>query len=420
MIKYLFICLSFLLSAPLTAGVIPADDPNIQYIGRIDFTNRKAPLISWAGPCVRANFTGTSLKIKIDGKGSQHMFGVIINGNYDDVKVFKCNEGEGVYDIASGLEDKTHEVLIHKRTDGGKNEIAFIGFELDDTASLQAPPLRPGLRMEVYGDSISTGLGGDRKRGKEHSLEATDNVFSYGARTARNINAEFHCISKSGIGLTKSWWPTIMPQYYDRLSACSLEGKGKKWDFSKWQPHLVCINLFQNDSWTDKKPDKDKVIAKYMSFVEGIRGHYPKAKIVCLLGAMDASKGRWAGFMKEAVKKLNDAGDKEVYSYLFKLQTGHRHPNNGEQAKMAAELTEFLKTLDLKPDPPKVVKKTEVKKYPPITAEERKMHAFLIRAYNKYKAGQMSKEKFKEGAGKIAASIPGTKTADIAKKLIDQ
>ena len=420
MIKFLIICLSLLLTKPIFADFIPADDPNFQYIGRVDFTNKKAPLISWAGPCIKANITGTSLKIKIDGKGSQHMFGVIINGNYDDVKVFKCTEGEGVYEIASGLENKTHEVTVHKRTDGGKNEIAFIGFELDDGAALKTPPPRATLRMEVYGDSISTGLGGDRKRGKEHSREATDNVFSYGARTARNLNAEFHCISKSGIGLTKSWWPTIMPQYYNRLSACSLEGKGKEWEFSKWQPHLVCINLFQNDSWTVKKPNNQKVISDYVSFVKKIREHYPKAKIVCLLGSMSASKSKWAGFIKEAVKQLNDDGDKEVYSYIFKLQTGHRHPNNGEQAKMAAELTKFISTLDLKPDTTESLKKTEIKTYPPATDEEIKMHAFLIRAYKKYKSGQMSKIKFVEGANKIASSLPGTKTADIAMKLIKQ
>ena len=88
--KYLFVYLSLLLTAPaLIAGLIPADDPNIQYIGRIDFNNKKAPLISWAGPCVRANFTGTSLKVKIDGKGSQHMFSVIIDGDVDNGKVFK-------------------------------------------------------------------------------------------------------------------------------------------------------------------------------------------------------------------------------------------------------------------------------------------------------------------------------------------
>jgi hypothetical protein len=215
--------------------------------------------------------------------------------------------------------------------------------KLDDGGKLVKPDPRPKLKIEVYGDSISTGLGCDRERGKEHSREAADNFFSYGAIVARNFNAEYHCISKSGIGLVKSWWPTIMPQYYDRLSATSLEGSGEQWDFSKWQPNLVVINLFQNDSWTIKNPNKDQIIGKYVDFVKTIRGHYPKTKIVCVLGSMSAGKNKWAGWVREAVKQLNDAGDTRVSSYIFKIGTGNRHPNKADHAKMAEELTAFLR-----------------------------------------------------------------------------
>lgn len=405
-----------LTASAVIAGFVPADDSNIQYIGRIDFADKKAPLISWAGPCVRANFTGTSLKVKMDDKGNQHMFCVIIDGDFEKGHVITCDAGEGTYDVASGLEDKTHEVLIHKRTDGGANQTAFLGFELDEGASLKAPPARPGLRMEVYGDSISTGLGGDRKRGKEHSKEATDNVFSYGARTARNINAEFHCISKSGIGLVKSWWPTIMPQYYDRLSACSLQGAGDAWDFSKWQPHLVVINLFQNDSWTIKGAKKDDIIGKYKDFVKTLRGHYPNAKIVCSLGSMSANKNQWANWVREAAKQLNDEGDKEVYCYIFKIGTGNRHPNNGDHAKMAEELTAFIGTIgEMKPDPPKP--KAVANKAVPMSAKEKKMRHYLVNAHKKYKGGQMTRQQFHTGLDKIAAAVPGTETAKLAQRM---
>lgn len=57
---------------------------------------------------------------------------------------------------------------------------------MDDGATLNPPPPRPGLRMEVYGDSISVGLGADRKRGGEHSVEARNNSITYWAITARN------------------------------------------------------------------------------------------------------------------------------------------------------------------------------------------------------------------------------------------
>jgi hypothetical protein len=337
---------SLLWASVVMAGFIPADDPNFQYTGRIDFSNKKAPEFSWAGTSVRTKFTGTSLKVKLNEKGGG-MYYAFVDGNYDSGHVITCDQGEKTYDVATGLESKTHDLLIYKRTDGGKATTAFLGLELGDGATLKAPGPRPKLRMEVYGDSISTGLGCDRKRGKEHSREATDNFFSYGSITARNIGAELRCISKSGIGLIKSWWPTIMPQYYDRACATSLEGAGKQWDFSKWQPHIVVINIFQNDSWTRKNTTSEEGVSAYVDFVKKLRGHYPNARIVCVLGSMDASKGKFAGFVKDAVKQLNDAGDTKVYSYMFKVQTGHTHPNSKVHAKMAQELTQFLTTLDM-------------------------------------------------------------------------
>jgi len=193
-----------LFASVASAGSVPADDENFQYTGRIDFSNKKAPRLSWAGSSIKTRFTGTSLKVKLNDLGN-NMYYVFIDGNYDNGHVITCKQGQATYDVASGLANKTHDLLIYKRTDGGKSPTAFLGLELDRGCRLEDPGPRPKLRMEIYGDSISVGLGCDRKRGKEHSKEATDNFFSYGSVTARNIGAEYRCIAKSGIGLIKSW-----------------------------------------------------------------------------------------------------------------------------------------------------------------------------------------------------------------------
>jgi hypothetical protein len=440
------------------AGFIPADDKNFQYTGRIDFSNKKAPEFSWAGTSIRTKFTGTSLKVKFNEKGAG-MYYVFIDGNYDNGHLITCDKGEKTYEVATGLEDKTHDLLIYKRTDGGKATTAFLGLVLDDGAKLEAPGPRPKLRMEVYGDSISTGLGCDRKRGKEHSREATDNFFSYGSITARNIGAEFRCISKSGIGLIKSWWPTIMPQYYDRACATSLEGAGEAWDFSQWQVDLVVINIFQNDSWTRKNTTSEEGVSAYIGFVKKLRGHYPESRIVCVLGSMDASKGKWAGFVKQAVQNLKEGGDKEVHSYIFRKQTGYRHPNRDDHERMAEELTAFIKTLgEIKPDPrveagtgyqeayetavakaagkdyhaslllhaaalrkygseaaPSRLKIAEFKK-DALAVKAVEMREFMIKAQDDYRRGTLTKSQFRAGLEKIAAAVPGTRTAAIAQE----
>ncbi len=341
----LFAAFLLLVASAVFAGMIPADDPNFQYVGRINFRDRKAPGISWPGTAIRANFTGTSLKVKLRDDKGKNMFNVFIDGKYGQGHVLACEKGESVYPVATGLDNGSHELLITKRTEGEQGATAFLGLELEDGASLEAPPPRPSLRMEVFGDSISVGLGADLKRGGEHSIAARNNFITYGAITARNLGAEYVCTAKSGIGLLKSWFPTTMPEYYDRLFATSLEGYGPAWDFSLWQPHIVVINVLQNDSWLVKsKRQAAATPDAYVTFVQKIRGHYPDARIICALGSMDASRNKWAGYVREAVKRLNDGGDAHVHLYIFKTRS-NKHPNAGHHKAMAEELTAFIKTL---------------------------------------------------------------------------
>jgi len=135
--SYLWAISLALVASAAFAGTIPADDPNIQYIGRVDCSDREAPLISWPGPAVRANFTGTSLKVTLrdeEGDKGGNMFNVFIDGNYDEGHVINCTKGESTYTVATGLEDKTHELLLAKRTEGEQGNTVFLGLELVSSA----------------------------------------------------------------------------------------------------------------------------------------------------------------------------------------------------------------------------------------------------------------------------------------------
>ena len=51
-----------------TTGIIDADNPNIQYVGRFDRSNPKKAIFDWPGVYIRAKFEGTSCSIRlIDG-----------------------------------------------------------------------------------------------------------------------------------------------------------------------------------------------------------------------------------------------------------------------------------------------------------------------------------------------------------------
>ena len=63
-----------------------------------------------------------------------------------------------------------------------------------------------------------------------------NNYDAYAAITARHFNAQYHCTSKSGIGIMVSWFPLIMPEMYNRLDPTD---STSKWDFSKYTRTLL-------------------------------------------------------------------------------------------------------------------------------------------------------------------------------------
>jgi len=334
----------------LFAGTIPADNENFQYTGRVDFSDKKAPVITWPGTCIKAKFTGTSLKVILDDREGKNFFDVYIDGDYSKPHRIACKKGKATCDVVDDLEKSTHTMLLFKRTEGEQGSTAFHGVVLDEGGKLEKPEKRPELGIEIIGDSISCGLENEGK--KKESNVGSNNFMSYGAITARELDAEYMCIAKSGIGMIESWFPITMPQYYDRLHANSVDLKAdyKKWDFEKWQPDIVVINLFQNDSWVyqykknkKKRPSDKGCVQAYVDFVKTVRKHNPKAHIFCTLGSMSASKTKWADYVKSAAEQMVKSGDKKVHSYIFKTKTGNRHPNVKEHKRMAKELTEVIK-----------------------------------------------------------------------------
>jgi len=352
--KNAFIVLTLLLaptSLALAGEKVSPDNPNIQYVGRVDYTDGKAPKITWSASEVNLKFEGVSLQVTLDDEKGKNRFNVFIDGDTETPVLLEVEQGEKTYVLAEGLKEGTHTVSLQKRSEGANGYTIVRGFELNDGGKLITPDALPTKKLEVFGDSISCGLGAEAgtKPGKdyaENGINARNSYVAYAAVTARKLGCEYRCISRSGIGLVKSWSPTIMPQDYDMLNGNTDEGKGQKWDFSKWQPDYVVVNLFQNDSWTIKNPNQEEMIQAYVSFIKKLRGHYPEAKIFCTLGSMSANKTPWAGYVKQAVARMNEEGDKQVYAYIFATSTKFMHPKTKHHKRMAAELTALIKSKE--------------------------------------------------------------------------
>jgi lysophospholipase L1-like esterase len=322
--------------------IIGANDPRLYYIGRIDDRDLKAPVFIWQGTEVRARFSGKFIGLRFSNAWGQNFYNVIIDGQ---IWVLQLNEwGTHDYLLAQELPEGLHELIVVKRTEAYYGAAVFGGLILGKDGELETRPSPLPLRIEFYGDSITAGACNENPPDTEQydDVLTHNNYRSYGAITARNLNAEYVCIAVSGIGMCYSWNSFRLPEIYDRLY---LNLPDARYNFKGRKPDIVLLNVGQNDFGYTRAMEKefpDDFAEKYVELVRKIRGLYPSTFIVCSIGGMSAyndSPELQSAFQK-AVAELKTT-DKKLTSFVFKAFT-YMHPRVDTHAKMAEELTVFL------------------------------------------------------------------------------
>lgn len=341
-----------------SSQLISADDQGFLYTGRVDFSEPNKPLISWPGTSIKANFSSTSLVIVLDDEKGKNYFNVILNGQGQFPAVISLKKGLHEYDLSYLLFNQSNAVTqieIYKRTEGHEGGTHFLGLKLDDNAKLLAPPKSLNRKIAFFGDSITSGMGNEGANNGDDNLESEKNHYwSYAAITARNLNAEFHSISLSGIGIMVSWFDFIMPQYFDQLSAAG--NNQSEWNFTQWQPEVVVVNLGQNDSWLidnekrlEPAPTERNIIDAYKTFMLELRAVYPKAQFISALGSMDATKAErkhWVGYVKTAISELNKQNKHNQIEFIAFDFTGYQgHPRIAQHIQNADKLSTKIKSL---------------------------------------------------------------------------
>ena len=331
--------------------VVSPADRQLRYTGRIDTADLAAPVISWPATSIAGNFTGTALALTLDDERGLNYFNVIVDGMTASPLILQAAKGRQTYQVATGLAPGRHSFLLVKRTEGEEGATTFLGLELDEGATLLAPPPRPRHRIEFFGDSITSGMGNEAPFNGDDAVKRDKNSYlSYAAIAARTLDAELHMTSQSGIGVMISWFPFTMPDFYDQLSAVG--DNDSKWDFSRWTPDVVVINLLQNDSWLigrdhklQPEPDEAARIAAYARFVGRIRQLYPKAYIVCALGSMEATRpgSAWPGYVEAAVAGMRRNGDERIDTLFFPFTGYGAHPRVLQHVGNGEKLAAFIK-----------------------------------------------------------------------------
>ena len=332
---------------------ISPTNKKIQYVGRISFKNPNAPCFTYPGVQINARFEGTSLKMKAKPMSGYFM------AQIDGCKPFKVGfnaPNDSVVTLAVALSDEAHEVRLTYIIEGFQRRPEFWGFVLDKGRTLLNPPYMPKRKIEFIGDSMTCGLGVEGKNENDPYMAETENYsMSYASLTARALDAQEFTIACSGIGVyrnhagPKNGSNDNMSSVY---SQTLLGDNTETWNFMRYIPDVVCVNLGMNDVGAGEY-DRSYLLNAYRNFYKQIRANYPRTKIVFLSGSMLVGNRlehvKYA--MDDVVRDARIAGDKNVFRFDMSWQTGDlgmgacAHPSKWQHEKMAGELTAYLRGL---------------------------------------------------------------------------
>lgn len=326
--------------------VISADNPNYQYVGRFDFNDPKKPKVWTPGAYIFAKFSGNYCEIAINDEvlygTSYNYLEVVIDGTQH--LRLKTEGAQNSFSISEYLSDGEHTLLIVKSTETGMGFIEFLGLRCE---ALLTPDQLLGRKIEFIGNSITVAQGVDNSDipcGEGSWYDYHNAYKSYGAITARNLNAQWHISAVAGIGLVQSCCGMgfVMPDVFDKMN---LRSTGDTWNFSNYIPDVVTICLGQNDGIQDSV----LFCSSYVEFIDDIRTYYPNTAIVCLNSPLadDNLNDALDNYLTGIVTYMNGKGDAKVYKFMFSNNhTGgcDFHPSEAEHQLIADELTEFLQT----------------------------------------------------------------------------
>jgi lysophospholipase L1-like esterase len=359
-------------TAPVTYGAaaadglvdVPPNDPNIFYMGRVD-CKPEGPSFAFPAVSVRVRFQGDALDLRFRDSGT----GSATTTNYYDVSIdgaaptrLQMLAGEQVYPLARDLGAGEHTAEIVKRVEsnGNSGKGQVLGFRVRAGNTLLPVAQKP-RRVEFIGDSITCGYGNEISTMTPdmfHYTTINSNAnAAYGAVAARLLDAEYVAVAISGRGVYRNYSGgagELAPAFYN--DTLPDDGAAPPWDFKRYTPDVVVINLGTND-FSPPGPDHDAYKAAYKTFLQQIRGHYPDALLLAVAGTM-LSDGFPAGVnawttnqadLASIVGELTAAGDTKVHFLALTPQSApfgeDYHPTLATHQQMATAVANEINRL---------------------------------------------------------------------------
>ena len=384
--------------------LVKPSDQHITYVGRINDSNPDRLTFTYPGTEIRTAFMGNSIAMKAKPHSGYFMVKIDENEPYkigflnDSIvtlcveknehcnnindcsngndccnlndcckgNIEQCVKSNGI--IASGDSGAylnkdlngngkyAHQLTITYIGEGHHTRPEFHGFILNNNTFLTSPAPLPSRKIEFIGNSITCGYGIEAADASAPYTEETANYYlTYAAKTARWLKAQAYVVARSGIGVYRNY---NGPKTGDAVNMNTeykytmLYDDSQLWDFARFTPDVVCVNLGTNDTSTEGA-DSTLLAKGFNNLYKQIRSHYPDAKIIFLSGCM--MKGNALKMAKDAMdttmRLALSNGDTNVYRLDFETHDGSLgygaswHPSMKQHDVMAKQLTSYLKSI---------------------------------------------------------------------------
>jgi PKD repeat protein/lysophospholipase L1-like esterase len=311
-------CMAWLVQAT----IIEPSNPNIQYSGRWNFDNPAEPTVAWQGSTILVKFNGTSISADINpGTGTEY-FRVIVDG-VANPDVLQMRRNRKIYVLADNLPAGEHTVVLMKET-FYTTKTTFYGFDIAGT--LLAPPAKPSLRIEFFGDSNMDGT----SNYSEKNTGESGTYYAYPAMVSRMLEAEMNLeavggatLDNGGDGGDNDVQSFIYSEDYYNQDPNYRSG---------FDPQVIVVNAGANDVGAGESEIK----SRYRTVINDLRTVYGNTPHIVLMNAYGWDLNEPANYSQDIVNEIGGNLSVLHFPWLWEQWHGSQWDHSG-QAHMLAQ-----------------------------------------------------------------------------------
>lgn len=265
------------------------------------------------------------------------------------LEVLQIQNGVNDYILQNAITKGKHEIQLLKM-----NEPAFSNMGLlkiyEDNFVFEEYVTTKTKKIEFYGDSITCGYGNLTDNTQSFSMETEDGTKAYTQLCADALGFENSVVSYSGISMALSPFNSD----FTMLDRYQTVDSSKAWDFSRYVPDVIVINIGTNDNTKLRTLSGNAQIDGLNQFYENLKQMVldlktkaPQAKFVFAYNMMLPISDGLVTCMESVKRELDKENENTAYLLEFTPEGkgADGHPSLEGHKQSAEQLKSFIETI---------------------------------------------------------------------------